>query len=236
MKKCLRCEQIYGDETNFCLADGTALVSFSGSFSNQGETPTVYGGAPPPTVQSGAPFVPPVSGAPETPRGRTLLIALAVGFFALLIGGAILGLIIYGLFKSDAGNISNTANSADKANKSASDGQRNAPENTVLKNKQQQEKSNRDQRSLEDDRQASDARKKEPAPPPTPSNATTAVIIDPPTNIRATPNGAIICVVRRRGTVVNILGSTNVKDGNGTWYYTDACGGRGVIHSTQIRF
>ena len=36
--------------------------------------------------------------------------------------------------------------------------------------------------------------------------------------------------------VVNILGTTNVRDSNGTWYYTDACGRQGVVHSTQIRF
>jgi len=73
-------------------------------------------------------------------------------------------------------------------------------------------------------------------PAPRPSTATTATVIDPPSNIRATPNGTVLCVVRQRGTTINILGSTGVSDNNGTWYYTDACGRQGVIHSSQIRF
>jgi len=239
MKKCLQCEQVYGDETNFCLSDGSTLVSVSGSFTSPGETPTVYGGAPRPTVQTSAPFIPPVYSAPPEPnKSKTLLIALAVGFFALLAGGAVVGLVMYGLNYSGKTetNVANVSNSDDKSNKIASDGQKSDNANLAQNLKQQQDKLDRDKQKLEDERKALEAKKKETAPTPKTSSATTAVIIDPPTNIRAAPNGTIICVMRQRGTVVNILGSTNVTDNNGTWYYTDACGRQGVIHSSQIRF
>jgi hypothetical protein len=57
----------------------------------------------------------------------------------------------------------------------------------------------------------------------------TGFIFDPPSNVRVSPNGSILCSVKER-TQVNIYGST------GDWYYTDACGQMGVIHSSQIRF
>jgi hypothetical protein len=57
----------------------------------------------------------------------------------------------------------------------------------------------------------------------------TAVVFDPPSNVRVSPNGGVLCAVRQR-TSINLYGST------GDWYYTDACGEMGVIHSSQIRF
>ncbi len=250
MKKCLQCEQVYGDETNFCLSDGTTLVSVSGSFTAHDETPTVYGNAPAPTVSSlggvpppsfsGAPSTPTVSSAarPEPNKSNTLLIALVVGLVALVAGGTVVGLVIYGLSKSDPKdtNIANVSNSADKANRGASDGQKSDNAKPAENLKQQQDKLDRDKQKLEDERKALEEKKKAATPTPKTSSATTAVITDPPTNIRATPNGTIICVIRQRGTVVNILGSTGVTDNNGTWFYTDACGRQGVIHSSQIRF
>lgn len=56
-----------------------------------------------------------------------------------------------------------------------------------------------------------------------------ATIFEPPSNIRSTPNGQIICSVRSR-TTINILGQ------NGQWLYTDFCGKRGVIHQNQVKF
>jgi hypothetical protein len=47
MKKCLRCDQVYGEDTNFCLSDGSTLVSVSDSRASYDETPTVYSGAAP---------------------------------------------------------------------------------------------------------------------------------------------------------------------------------------------
>lgn len=243
MKKCLQCEQVYGDETNFCLSDGATLVSVSDSFTS--ETPTVYSAAPhtttAPTVYSGSQFAPsqfplPVSyqsAPPEAKKSQTVLIALVVGFFALVIGGAVVGLVMYGLSKSGNANSANVSNSAEKSNKNSQSEQKSDNENIAQNLKQQQDKLARDKQKLEDERKALEEKKKQ-TPPPPPSSRT-ATIIDPPTNIRLSPNGTILCVVRQR-TSVNILGSTNVSDNNGTWYYTDACGRQGMIHSSQIRF
>jgi len=240
MKKCLQCEQVYGDETNFCLSDGSTLVAVSGSFTS--ETPTVYGGVPLPTVQSNTPFVAPISysnASPEPKKSNTILIALIVGFFALVIGGAVVGLVMYGLFssdKKDTNNVANVSNSNDKSTKTASDGKKSDNENLAQNLKQQQEKLDKDKQKLEDERKALEDKKKEtPQPSQPPPSSRTATVIDPPTNIRLAPNGTVLCVVKQR-TSVNILGSTGVSDNNGTWYYTDACGRQGVIHSSQIRF
>lgn len=56
----------------------------------------------------------------------------------------------------------------------------------------------------------------------------TAVVFDPPSNVRLSPNGKVICSV---GAVsnINIYGSTQ------GWYITDVCGSRGYIHNSQIR-
>ena len=238
MKKCLQCEQVYGDETNFCLSDGSTLVSVSGSFSSHAEAPTVYSGSPAPTSYGNAPFVPPVSAAPaESSGSKTFLIAAAVGFFALLFGGAIVGLVMYGIFNAGSSNVANVSKSNDQSNQNTPSAQKSGNDNPAQNLKQQQEKIERDKKRLEDERKALDAKKKEAAQKTPPvSTATTATVIDPPSNVRASPNGAIICVARTRGTVINILGPTGVSDNNGVWYYTDYCGREGVIHSSQIRF
>lgn len=56
-----------------------------------------------------------------------------------------------------------------------------------------------------------------------------AIVFAPPSNVRVSPNGNILCTVRSR-TTVDTYGSI------GDWYYTDVCGQMGVIHSSQIRF
>ena len=56
----------------------------------------------------------------------------------------------------------------------------------------------------------------------------TAVVFDPPSNVRATPDSKILCSINQRKQI-NIYRST------GSWYYTDACGKMGIIHSSQIR-
>lgn len=246
MKKCLQCEQVYGDDTNFCLSDGSTLVSAPGTFASHGEAPTVFSGVPAPTNFNAQPLAPPVStAAPQPAKSNTVLIALVVGFLALLVGGAVVGLAMYGIFYSGKNDPNaaptNNSNSAAKSNQNASgDGQKSVDNDNVAWNlKQQQEKLDKDKQKLEDERKALEAKKKEASPPPPtppPTSARTATIIDPPSNIRAAPNGSVICIARTRGTTVNILGSTGITDNNGTWYYTDYCGNRGVIHSSQFRF
>ena len=58
--------------------------------------------------------------------------------------------------------------------------------------------------------------------------ASQAIVFDPPSNVRATPNGTLICSVTSQRNI-NIYGSTN------QWYKTDACGKIGYIHQSQIQ-
>jgi len=61
------------------------------------------------------------------------------------------------------------------------------------------------------------------------SRIAAAIVFSPPSNVRTSPNGNIICSVKERRTI-NIYGSV------GSWYYTNVCGEMGVIHSSQIKF
>jgi hypothetical protein len=54
-------------------------------------------------------------------------------------------------------------------------------------------------------------------------------VIDPPSNVRVSPNGRVICQVPTRMDI-------KVFDAVGSWYRTDACGPIGFIHRSQIRF
>lgn len=61
------------------------------------------------------------------------------------------------------------------------------------------------------------------------SSSGKAFVFGPPSNVRTSPNGSILCSVTTP-TTINVYGSVN------SWYYTDICGRTGVIHSSQIRF
>jgi len=56
-----------------------------------------------------------------------------------------------------------------------------------------------------------------------------AVIFAPPSNVRATPNGQVICSIK----VVTTINTYGYKNG---WYVTDVCGRNGYIHESQIRW
>ncbi|NJP08755.1 MAG: hypothetical protein HC866_04115 [Leptolyngbyaceae cyanobacterium RU_5_1] len=56
----------------------------------------------------------------------------------------------------------------------------------------------------------------------------TVRVIDPPSNVRATPNGRIVCTLPR--TNIQVFESV------GSWYRTHACGRSGYIHVSQIQF
>lgn len=65
--------------------------------------------------------------------------------------------------------------------------------------------------------------------------STVVSTVNPPSNIRDSPNGKILCTVKEQGTMVKLYGSTDITDNNGEWFYTKHCGGKtGVIHSTQF--
>ena len=69
------------------------------------------------------------------------------------------------------------------------------------------------------------------------TNGHKAFVYDPPSNVRVTPDGKLLCTINQT-TNVNIYdyaastydGSREVK-----WYYTDACGSMGVIAHSQFR-
>lgn len=64
---------------------------------------------------------------------------------------------------------------------------------------------------------------------PAASASGAAIVFDPPSNIRSSPNGAILCSVTSRGTI-------SIQGRSGDWYRTDFCGSPGYIHQGQIRF
>ena len=64
---------------------------------------------------------------------------------------------------------------------------------------------------------------------PSQPEAGRALVFDPPSNVRATPNGVVLCSIRSRQTI-------NVYGRSGQWYETDYCGGNGYIHQGQLRF
>lgn len=57
-----------------------------------------------------------------------------------------------------------------------------------------------------------------------------ALVTDPPSNIRATPNGKILCSVTIKDQKLSILS----KDGE--WFKTNYCGSTGYIHQDQVLF
>ncbi|MGB5913327.1 MAG: hypothetical protein WBG63_00575 [Phormidesmis sp.] len=63
-----------------------------------------------------------------------------------------------------------------------------------------------------------------------PDAVQTALVYDPSSNVRETPNGYVLCSIDTRA-YINIYG--HYMD---DWYSTDACGSLGVIHISQIQF
>lgn len=56
-----------------------------------------------------------------------------------------------------------------------------------------------------------------------------AIVHDPPSNIRSTPNGAVLCTIDSRRTI-------RVGEPRDDWHPTSACGRAGFIHSSQLQF
>jgi len=64
---------------------------------------------------------------------------------------------------------------------------------------------------------------------PAVSSSGAAIVFDPPSNIRSSPNGNILCSVTSRGSIP-------IQGKEGDWYTTDYCGSVGYIHKGQIKF
>jgi serine/threonine protein kinase, bacterial len=61
------------------------------------------------------------------------------------------------------------------------------------------------------------------------SQMTKATVFAPPTNVRESPDGKILCTINKRVSI-NTYGFSD------SWYETDACGSMGVIHANQLKF
>jgi len=62
--------------------------------------------------------------------------------------------------------------------------------------------------------------------------ASDGLVFDPPSNVRVTPNGQILCKI----TTKRRISIWNDKVGGNDWYATNACGskGTGYIHQSQV--
>lgn len=56
-----------------------------------------------------------------------------------------------------------------------------------------------------------------------------AIVFDPPSNVRRQPGGGFLCTIDARRRI-------RVGQAEGDWYPTSACGARGFIHKSQVRF
>jgi len=56
-----------------------------------------------------------------------------------------------------------------------------------------------------------------------------AIVFDPPSNVRRRPGGGFLCTIDARRSI-------RVGQAEGDWYPTSACGARGFIHKSQVRF
>lgn len=224
MKRCLQCNRTFSDENSFCLIDGSTLVSDSSVAADML------------TIISTTPLIQQPFPQPPSKQGSSVLIYLAVGLLALLIGGGIVALIKFTPdSSSSARNETGIKTSLTPAQKSTPD----EIDEQREKLKAEQERLDREKQKLANERQALESKKKEALTattqnqPPKTSDSGAAIVFAPPSNVRESPGGAILCSVRKRATI-NILGSTYAPDG--VWYYTDVCGRTGVIHSGQVRF
>ncbi len=69
------------------------------------------------------------------------------------------------------------------------------------------------------------------------SGSTEVYVPRPTTNVRRGPSSRdpVLCKITTSRPFF-VQGSSGVADNNGIWYITNVCGGRGYIHSGQIRF
>ena len=237
MKRCPRCNQVFNDQYTFCLTDGTTLAVDYG----EEETPTI--------VRQTVPTFAGQTVAEPSRNPLRFVIPAVLGLVVLIIGGALIGILIYfGLSQKDETDAANARSDNEiTRNTDLPSSNLEMPDNEMTDEVNDREREleereanlNREKKRLEDEKKKIEEKKKEPETAPIPKseqpNTRTARVFDPPSNIRVTPNGAIQCVIRSPRNVA-ILGPTGVRDNNGSWYYTNACGRTGVIHSTQIRF
>ncbi len=95
----------------------------------------------------------------------------------------------------------------------------------------EREKLEKEKQELKDEKAKTE--KMKDAKPPSSELVDTFMVTDPPTNIRDSPNGKVLCVAKKQ-ELIKSFGSTGISDNNGEWFYTNYCGKMGVIHSSQV--
>lgn len=221
MKRCSHCYQIYDDDTLFCLADGTHLVSVMDTFSDA-------------TVITSAPFPRQFSRSVPANKGvNPLPIYLGIGLLILILAGG------FGVWRMLGSSSSETA----VREKDLQHREQEIANAEKEKLQNEQDSLAREKQLLEEEKKNLESTKRQQSQNPIvmpqtvspTSSAGAAIVFAPPSNIRESPNGRILCSVTRKATI-KIYGSTSVNDKNGVWIYTDVCGSMGVIHSTQIKY
>lgn len=139
--------------------------------------------------------------------------------------------------KSDAPTNSSPTNNASATGIGGNAVNANSEAENLAKEKakleQEKAKLEKENQSLKDEKAKTE--KLKDATPPSSEITNTVSTVNPPSNIRDSPNGKILCVVKKQATMVKIYGSTDITDNNGEWFYTKHCGGKiGVIHSSQF--
>jgi len=220
MKRCSQCYQTYPDDTLFCLSDGTPLASVMDTSSEA-------------TVITSSPFRQPSQSVPVQQGINPLFVYVGIGLLILVGIGA------FAMWNKSDSSVSSNSEMTNREKELERREQELA--NTEKERLQtEREKLEREKQLLEDEKTKLESRKKQNPSVSTQTTTTTssagaAIVFAPPSNVRESPSGRILCSVTKR-TTIRVHGSTNVYDKNGVWIYTDVCGTMGVIHSTQIRY
>lgn len=161
-------------------------------------------------------------------NGRFLIVAVAIIIVA--------GFGACSSNRSDSVSANSSATPVSAAGAQAGDN-KNTEQNTLDAEKEKLEKERakleKEKQDLKDEKAKTEKLKN--ASSPTQDVSLVVSTVNPPSNVRDSPNGKILCTVKEQGTLVKLYGSTDITDNNGEWFYTKHCGGKmGVIHSTQF--
>ncbi len=215
MKRCPRCNREFVDEIDFCFDDGTPLLS------NASTQETVVL----PTSPAMPDYAP--AAAHQTTAQKPPYAILGI-IFVLTIAAVGFGVAYFVSSQekeiASPNKASNTTSPQDEDKKKLDEEKsRLDADNTRLA--EERKRLDAERQKVEKQKQASGS-----LPP-----STTAWTVDPPTNIRATPNGAIRCVISTP-SMITIINTPSIPSKTGAWYRTTACGGSDVVHSNQVSF
>ncbi len=206
MKTCPRCGASFSDDLAYCLNDGAALAVADG----EQETVIAARPVPPPQSRSGASII---------------LWLLAAVVMVLLI--AVVAIAAWLIGRRGVTTVENRP--AATATPTPS------PQSTADPNANIIAENERLRRQLDEQKKANIS---PPLPPSPPSGPGQLVYVPHPVgNIRTGPGTGYPVLCRVTNTApFRVAGSSGIRDENGYWFYTDACGGTGYIHSSQFRY